>query len=465
MIVGGGITGLAAAHRLADTGGMRWLLVERESRLGGKVITDRTGGYVIEGGPDCFLASKPGGVELCRELGIDSRLTGTSPAFRRTYVRRDGRLHELPVGITGLVPSRLGPLLSTSILSVPGRVRACLELLVPPRRDGAEESIADFVIRRFGRETYDWLVEPLLSGIFAGDGRALSLPATFPQLADVEQTHGSIIRMMLATRNRPAQGDGTNGRLTTHCFVTPREGMAELVEAVERRLPMHALRRGISVLGLRPAHAGFVATLDDGTVVKTGAVILAVPAFVAADLVEPFDRALAEPLREIPFVSTATVSVAFAADAVPRRFDGYGFVSPRAGGGPVVACTWTSNKFPARVPEGGVLIRFFLGRAGNEAVAQAADDEIKRLIRGELALLHGITTEPARWHIYRWPNGIPQYTLGHERRLARIETAAARYPGLLLAGASYRGVGIPDCITSGRAAADRAVACRVGAAS
>ncbi|MDO8667195.1 MAG: protoporphyrinogen oxidase, partial [Gemmatimonadales bacterium] len=183
VVVGGGIAGLAAAHRLAETlGPDAVLLLERAPRLGGKISTEHVEGFVIEGGPDCFLASKPAGVELCRRLGLAKRLRGTDPRYRRSYVKRGGRLHELPDGITGLVPSRIGPLLTTPLLSLRGRARAALEFLVPPRRDGADESIAEFARRRFGAEAYAWLIEPLLGGIFAGDGEALSLAATFPQL-------------------------------------------------------------------------------------------------------------------------------------------------------------------------------------------------------------------------------------------------------------------------------------------
>ncbi len=458
LIVGGGIAGLAAAHRLQEAGGSSWLLVERDPTLGGKIATARHEGYVIEGGPDCFLGAKVAGIEFCRALGIEDRVIGTSPEFRRTYVKRSDRLYELPAGITGLVPSRLRPLMTTPILSLHGRLRAGFELFVPPRRDHVEESIADFVTRRFGEETYDWLVEPLLSGIFAGDGRLLSLPATFPQLIELERAHGSVIRMMLKGKGRNTSPGGANGPRPPMGFLTLRGGLAEMVETVTRGLPPEAVRLGVSAERMRPVDASFEVTLSDGQVLEATSVILAVPAFAAADLVEPFDSALAAPLREIPFVSTATVSVAFPTSDIPRPLDGYGFVSPRAEGGPIVACTWTSNKFPARVPEGGTLIRFFLGRAGNEAVAGSSDEEIRHVVRHELKQLHGITAEPAFWKIFRWSRGIPQYTIGHLDRLARIEAAVDQHMGLEMAGASYRGVGIPDCIDSGRAAADRSVA-------
>jgi len=452
-VIGGGITGLAAAHRLMGVlGPDEVLLLERDDRLGGKIVTERVDGYVVEGGPDCFLGFKPGGVELCRALGIDDRLRGTDPRYRRAFVKRGGRLHELPDGLSGLVPSRIRPLLTTGILSPLARLRAAIEPAVPRRRADDDEAIATFVSRRFGREAYDWLVEPLLSGIFAGDGEALSLQATFPQLAETERRHGSVLVPMLRARFAgPTDGAPRLG------FVTPESGLAELVAALETAISPRSVWCGVGVETVARLAQGWRLTLTDGRSVDALAVICATPAFAAAELLAPLDPVLSTALADIPFVSTATVSVAFPRNAVPAPLNGSGYVSPRAEGGGVVACTWTSNKFPARVPERGVLLRFFLGRAGREEPAFASDDDVRRLVRDELAAVHGITAEPSLWRIHRWPRGLPQYTVGHLERLARIERRAAALSGIVLAGASYRGVGIPDCIQSGWAAADRAV--------
>lgn len=465
LVIGGGIAGLAAAHRVAEAGhGGGLVLVEREPRLGGKVATERVDGFVIEGGPDCFLAAKPAGLELCRALGIEERVRGTDPRLQRSFVKRDGLLHELPAGLTGLVPSRIGPLLTTSVLSVPGRLRAALELVVPRRRDGAEETVAGFVRRRFGAEAWDWLVEPLLSGIFAGDGSRLSLPATFPMLVDLERRHGGILRMMLLESLVPRRSPEEARAGPAQGFVTLAGGLGELVDALEASLPPGAIRRGAAVGELERRGDLYEAVLTDGTRLAAPAVVLATPAFAAADLVDPFDPELAATLREIPFVSSATVSVAFGAADVPRTLPGYGYVTPRVEGGDVVACTWTSNKFPGRAPGDGVLLRFFLGRAGREEIAAAGDEEIRAVIRAELGRVLGIRVEPMLWRIYRWPRGLPQYTLGHPRRMQRIAARLALNPGLTLAGASYRGVGLPDCIASGRAAAEAALArLKVGA--
>lgn len=454
-VVGGGIAGLAAAHRAAAMlGGDEMLLLESDARLGGKITTEVVDGYVIEGGPDCFLGVKPAGIELCRQLGIADRLRGTNPAFRRSFVKRAGRLHELPDGLTGLVPSRIRPLVTARMLSLGGRLRAGLELLVPRRRSQEDESIASFVRRRFGREAYDWLVEPLLSGIFAGDGEALSLRATFPQLAEIERARGSVLRHMLRAR----LANGRDGRSRPVGFVTPVGGLGELVAALERAIPRGRIWSDAQVTGLERLAAGWRLQVAGGRTVDAHAVVLATPAYVTAGLVGPLDRRVARALEGIPFVSTATVSVAFPQSAVPALLPGSGYVSPRAEGGSVVACTWTSHKFPSRVPAQAVLLRFFVGRAGREAPAFASDAEIRELVRDELRAVHGIAAEPTFWRVYRWPKGLPQYAVGHLERLAAIERRLGDLPGLVLAGASYRGVGIPDCIQSGWTAAEAAVA-------
>jgi protoporphyrinogen/coproporphyrinogen III oxidase len=456
LVVGGGITGLAAAQRLAEVGAP-FLLVEALPRLGGKIVTERHDGFLIEGGPDCFLAAKPAGVALARMLGLNERLRGTSPAHRRAYVKRAGRLHQLPEGISGLVPSRVRPLLATRLLSLRGRVRAGCEALVPRRPDDDDESIARFVTRRFGAEAYDWLVEPLLSGIYAGDGEALSLAATFPQLASLERERGSILRAML----RGPRGDANGG---TGGFVTPAGGMGEIVAALATLLPQASTCCGAAVTAVARRAAAYRVTLEDGTTIAADQLLLATPAHVSAALLDPIDPNLARELNAIPFVSTATVSLGFPASGVPRPLDGTGYVSPRAEGGDIVAATWTSNKFPDRAPAGHVLVRFFIGRAGRESSVHDSDRVLIDIASREMEKLFGLSAAPAVARVFRWPRSMPQYVIGHLSRLERIARLVAGHRGLLLAGASYRGVGIPDCIASGWTAAQAALS-SVGAAA
>lgn len=455
LVLGGGITGLVAAERLVSRlGPDAVLLVESEPRLGGKIRTERRDGFVLEGGPDCFLAMKPGGMALCRHLGLEDRVTPTNPGLRRSFIKRGGRLHPIPDGISGLVPSRVLPLMTTRILSVAGRVRAGLELGVPRRRATTPESVADFARRRFGVEAWDYLMEPLLSGIYAGDGNQLSLDATFPQLRAMEATHGSLLRGMVAARRRPPAASPSPAG-----FVTLPGGLGELVDALAARVPGQGVRLGLRGECLwRTERGSFQVGLSDGTTLEAASVIVATPAHVTAKLVAAFDPMLAEALAEIPFASTATVSLAFPKAVVLNPLAGYGYVSPRAENGRIVACTWTSNKFPGRVPDDTVLIRAFLGRAGQQELLGESDDTLVWWAREELAAIHGITAPPALVQVSRWPRGMPQYTLGHAARLERIAERLAHSPGLLLAGASYRGVGIPDCISAGWEAADQAAA-------
>jgi oxygen-dependent protoporphyrinogen oxidase len=450
VVIGGGITGLSAARRLADAGAS-FLLCEAGRRLGGKIVTERIGGFIIEGGPDCFLAAKPDGLGLVRQLGLEGRLCTTDPAHRGTYVRKGATLHRLPEGLTGLVPTRIAPLLTTRSLSLLGRARAGLEALLPSRPTEGDESIAAFARRRFGREAYDWLIEPLLSGIYAGDGEQLSLAATFPILAELERTEGSVLRAMARRR-------GPGG------FVTLSGGLGELVDVLSRRLPRERLRLDTPVLGVERSGTAYRVRVADGSTITSDRVILALPAPAAAQLVAPLDPRIGRELRGIPFVSTATVSLGFAPGAAGQRLGGYGFVSPRAAGGPIVAGTWTSNKFAGRAPLAGTLVRFFLGRAGSESVVDQSDDQIVAIARAELTRLCGVTATPALVRVFRWPASMPQYVVGHLERLERLDELMRGVPGLLLAGASYRGVGIPDCIASGWAAAGSALG-QLGAAA
>jgi protoporphyrinogen/coproporphyrinogen III oxidase len=480
VIVGGGIAGLAAAYRLIShpqplpslsgsepgRGGrdgsegtgvrseVRITLIESDTRLGGKIVTDRVEGFVIEGGPDAFLSLKARGLGLCRDLGLEDRLHGTNGKVRRTYVMRGGRLYELPEGLTGLIPTRFSPMVKTGLISSLGKLRMGLDYLLPPRSPNGDESLAAFVQRRLGHEVYDRLIEPLMSGIYAGDGAQLSLAATFPQLRQAELEHGGLIKGMLAAqRKAPAPRLGTK---KWPAFLTPASGLAEIVEALEAQLSGVEVRLGTRVTRVEADPAGYRLMLGNGETLPADAVILATPAFVTADLITDLDSQLAGALRAIPYVSTATVSVAYPLGDLPRPLDGYGYIIPHAEGRPILACTWTSTKFPHRAPEGYGLIRAFIGRAGEEAIDRT-DTELLNLVREELRRTLGITAPPMLHRIFRWPQAMPQYTLGHLDRLAAIERRLAEHPGLLVAGNAYRGIGIPDCIASGEAAAETAM--------
>jgi oxygen-dependent protoporphyrinogen oxidase len=457
VIVGGGIAGLAAAYRLMQAvPDLAIRLIESDSRLGGKIVTDRVDGFVIEGGPDTFLSHKPRGLGLCRELGLEDRLHGTNEKIRRTYVMHGNKLHELPEGLTGLIPSRFGPMAKTGLISPLGKLRMGLDYVIPPRSVNGDESLAAFVERRLGRELYDRLIEPLMSGIYAGDGEQLSLAATFPQLRQTELEHGGLIKGMLAAKQK-APAPRATGVKKWAAFLTPTTGLAEIVEALEAKLRDVDVQLGRRVARVEAASPGYNVILENGQTLHADAIIFATPAFATADLISQLDPQLAATLRAIPYVSTATVSVAYPLSDIPRPLDGYGYIIPRAEGRAILACTWTSTKFPHRAPEGFGLIRAFIGRAGQERALDGTDDDLIKLVRDELRRSLGITTPPLLHRVFRWPKAMPQYTLGHLDRLAMIDGRLAAHPGLFVAGNAYRGIGIPDCIASGEAAAEAAL--------
>lgn len=454
VVIGGGISGLAAAHRLQTLlPDAAVTLCEREPRLGGKIRTERTEGFVIEGGPDSFLAVKPRGFGLSDELGLAGRLIGSDERHRRTFVVRDGRLHRLPEGLTGLIPTSLGPMAKTRLISPRGKARMALDFVLPARRGDGDESLAAFIARRLGSETYLNLIEPLMAGIYAGDGRALSLLATFPQLREAELAHGGLIKGVLAARK--AAPPPVPGR--PRGFLTFPTGLAELVEGLTASLREHGagIRTGTAVATLQPIGDGYRVTLANGVSLDADAVIVATEAWAAPDLLESIDDGIAAALKAVPHVSSAIVALAFRTAELPRPLDGYGYVVPRTANRPVMATTWLSSKWPGRAPAEMTLVRGFVGRAGQEAVLERADDELVDLLRGELSTVLGITAEPALSRVFRWDCGMPQYTLGHLERVAAVERGLTRYPRLAVAGNAFRGVGIPDCILSGERAAAR----------
>lgn len=462
VVIGGGIAGLAAAYRLSTMlPGQSVTLIERDTRLGGKLQTETVDGFVLEGGPESFLAAKPHALALCTELGLAGRLQGTDPDRKGAFVYHRNRLHPLPEGLTGLVPTRLGPIVRSRLLSPLGKARLALDYAIPARHDDHDESLGDFVSRRLGREAFERLVEPLMAGIYAGDGRQLSLAATFPQLRAGELTHGGLIKGVLAGR-AAAPKPPTSGQRQS-AFLAPIGGMAEIVQALEARLRENGVRimtgRNASGLAALPgSQGGYVITLDGRESLRASAVILAVPAFAASDLLRSLDPLASSILGQIPHVSTATISVAYRTEDVPHALNGYGYVVPRIANRSVLACTWTSRKWRGRAPDGYSLLRAFIGRAGQEQALAGSDDDLVALARDEFRQTLKITAAPVMTRISRWLQGMPQYTLGHPDRLVTIDERLAAHPGLFTAGAAYRGVGIPDCIHSGEAAAQAAAA-------
>jgi oxygen-dependent protoporphyrinogen oxidase len=456
-IVGGGIAGLAAAYYLQEKARQAGLplsysLIERAPSFGGKIVTDAQDGFVVEGGPDSFITQKPAALRLCRELGLDGRLIGTNDAQRKVYVLDGGRLRPLPDGVMLVVPTRFTPFALSPLISVPGKLRMGLDLLIPPRRDDGDESLADFIRRRLGREALEKIAEPLMAGIHVADAERLSLQATFPRFIQLEQKYGSLIKGMLAQKARAAQAQNGTGRKQS-VFMTMRGGLNELVQGLLARLQGELLPGAHVVELTRSAGPGYHLRMADGRSLFAAAVILATPAYAAADLVGPMHPRLATELRAIRYVSTATLSLGFRRAEFEHPLDGFGFVVAARDKSRLMACTWTSTKFEGRAPGANVLLRCFLGGPRNQALVDLPDAELVRLARDELRGIMSVKAEPVLARLYRWPQANPQYDVGHLERVGHIESLATDLPGLYLTGSAYRGVGIPDCIEQGQVTA------------
>ncbi len=447
VIIGGGITGLATAFHLQRTGGVAVTLIESGSRLGGKIASRHENGFLIEGGPDSFIARKPATVELCRALGLQDELIGTSPAEHSTYVLSKGRLHTFPDGVV--------PFLKTGLISWPGKLRMAAEMLIPASHEEGDESLAGFVRRRMGAEALDKMVGPLLAGIYAADPAHLSLQSTFAMLPEMERKYGSVLRGYLVQKWRRRNAKKAAPRKSPSMFMTLKGGLQILVESLILHLGTADIRLNTRVLAVMPVGDHYEILLHDGSHLKADDVVFATPAHVTANMLQDLDPKLAEQLRNIRYVSTATVSLGFRRQDLKRPLDGYGFVVPHQEGRLITACTWSSAKFAGRAPEEYVLVRVFIGGARNEQVAEQDEAILVEIARNELRATMGIDAPPVISRAYRWQKGNPQYEVGHLARISEIERLAAHHPGLHLAGAAYRGAGVPDCVESGIRVASR----------
>ncbi len=457
-VVGGGIAGLAAAHRLVELSreqqrSVQVTLLEASRRLGGSIATERVDGFVIEAGPDSFISEKPWALKLCDRIGFTPRLVRTRDEFRRTFVVHDGALHALPDGFLLLAPTRFWPLITTGLFTWPGKMRMALDLVLPRGPQRSDESLGSFVTRRLGREALERVAQPLVGGIYTADPGDLSLAATMPRFLEMERTRRSVIwAMWTQQRGAPAATRATSGARWS-LFVSAADGMQTLTDAIMQRLPEGVVRLSSPVTALQRGEPWTLAVADGGAA-AADAVVLATPAHQSARFVSTLDAPLAEELRGIPYASSATVSLAYRTDQIPRPLDSFGFVVPLVEARSIVACTYSSVKYPGRAPDGHVLLRAFVGGALQQELFDQDDAAMAASVRRELRELLGITSEPLLTRIHRHPHAMPQYRVGHLDRMARIDAALGQHAGLALAGNAYRGVGIPDCIHSGELAAE-----------
>jgi oxygen-dependent protoporphyrinogen oxidase len=444
-IVGAGISGLAAAFELQRRG-LRVQVFEASARPGGVVTTERHDGWVIDGGPDSLLVQKPAAVALCRELGIADRLVSTLTP-RTAFILRDDRLHPIAEGSFLGFPLKVSSLVRSSVFTIGGKLRMACEVAIPRGAGEEDESIAAFVRRRFGDEAVDYLAEPLLAGIHAGDVERLSLRALFPRLLDAERTSGSVIRAFRALRVKPSpQG----------AFVSLPGGLGELIDALAGALQPDTLICNARITDVRRV-SGYTLDGAQGRV-DARAVILAIPAYVAGSFLRGFDTQLAALCEAIPYASTATVAFGYRRDQVAHPMTGTGFVVPRVERSPLLAATWVTSKWPGRAPPGHVLLRAFLGGGRDPRRLESSDRVLVEEAREELTRLLGISGDPVLTHLTRWTRQSPQYEVGHLQRVTAIDQHLASIPGLFVTGSGFRAIGIPDCVADGRETAARAAA-------
>lgn len=459
-VVGGGISGLAAAYTLAAarTKGrpLEEYIFDGASRLGGVILTDRVDGCVIEAGPDSFLTEKPQALELAKELGIDAAVIGSNDAERKTYVLHRHKLATLPDGLQFLVPTRLLAMATTPLVPFGEKLKILGELFHQPR-PVPEESVSAFVLRHFGSGMLENIADPLLAGVYGGDSDQLSVRATLPRFVEMEQKHGSLIRAVLEARKKMLAAAQGNHRPPRPLFSAFQDGLSQLVAALEQRLDKERIYLGSRISGIEREGAGAGARycLLSGKMISDpfDAIIAALPAHETARLVERVDSELSAPLAAVPYSSSLTVALGYRAHVRRLLPSGFGFLVPRKEGRRTLACTFVHTKFPSRVPPDRALLRCFLGGTRDEGVLDLSDQEVSGIVRRELKEILGLTEEPVFARIYRWRHSMAQYTVGHQARVAAVRERLRSHAGLFLAGNWDSGIGISDCIRSGRAAA------------
>ncbi|MBI3090071.1 MAG: protoporphyrinogen oxidase [Candidatus Tectomicrobia bacterium] len=466
-VIGGGISGLAAAYRLTRLGRERGgkvevILLEAQQRLGGVIHSHHEEGLLLEEGPDAFITTKPWALKLCQELGLQDDLIRTQSTPHGSFILRDNTLHPMPEGFLLFAPTSLWPFLRTPLFTWRGKLRMAMDLVLPRRRrDGGapqDESLEAFVIRRLGREALERMAQPLVAGIYTGDARQLSLQATMPQMLEMEEQERSIIRAMWKNR-RAMRKRGLDTRQDAGAryglFLTLRRGLGTLIERLAGQLPEGSVRTGCRVVALE--HCGeapqWKVRIEGGASLRADGICVALPAPPAAALLGGLLPDLAKQLAGVPYASSAIVNLAFRRRSIAHPLDGMGFVVPRSEDKSLIACSFSSVKFEGRSPRDVALLRAFVGGAVQPERYALSDADMVQALLGDLRPVLGIKEEPLLARVSRHPGAMAQYHLGHLDKVRAIEALRRRVPGFALAGNAYRGIGIPDCIHSADQAA------------
>jgi oxygen-dependent protoporphyrinogen oxidase len=476
-VIGGGISGLAAAHRIIELAeiskaNVRLELFDAGPRLGGAIWTEHIGDCLAELGADSFITNKPAAIELCRRLGLADRLIATEVAHRQALVLRRGRPVPIPEGFMLMAPARIWPVLASPIFSPWGKLRMGLEYFIPRRTDSSDESVASFVRRRLGSQALDRLVQPLVAGIYTSDPEKLSLAATLPRFIEMERRYGSLIRAARSQQNaaeRSTEGSPRESGARYGLFASFRGGMSELVDALVRRIESSgAIHRGTGIRTIRrsvASNGSFVLETADGRPLEFDVVIVALPANRAAGLLSPIDAELSAALGAIEYASSAIVVTGHHERDVEHPLNASGVVIPAAERRQILSVSFASRKFAGRAPAGEVVLRTFVGGALQPGLLQRSDEELTRLVRSELAEILGVRGEPTFVRVSRHDGAMPQYHIGHRDRVVGIKALLAGHSRLVLAGNTYEGVGVPDCVQSGEIAAERVFSSLVAADS
>jgi protoporphyrinogen/coproporphyrinogen III oxidase len=450
-IIGGGISGLSAAfaleqHRRAGAP-LEYVVYESSSRAAGALRTEHVDGCIVEAGPDSFLTEKPWAADLCRELGIADELIGSNDSQRRTYILVKNRLVPMPDGLLLMVPTKLLPVAFSPLFSFPTKFRIIREWFHPRRNSAADESVASLVERHYGCEVVERLADPLLTGVYGGEASQLSVRAVLPRFAEMESRYGSLGRSMIAARQK-ARHSGERP-----LFTSLKQGMQQMSDAIVARLPTTSVRLQTRALSLQRQEKCWAVTTSERRECFDGAIV-AVQAPSAGELLREASAQLATELSTIPYSSSVIVALAFDAQVRAALPSGFGFLVPRREGKRMLAATFLHNKFSHRAPEDRALLRCFLGGSRDQDVVELADVEILNIVRKELGQILHLTADPIFTRVYKWKDAMAQYNVGHLERLQRIERLGGNLPGLALSGNAYRGIGVPDCIRSGKEAAE-----------
>jgi protoporphyrinogen/coproporphyrinogen III oxidase len=463
-VIGGGLSGLSAAHRVlelsaAENRPVELTLFEAGDRLGGVIGTQQIDDYLVEMGADSFITNKLWALELCHRLGLEDQLIPTDEAYRRSLVLRRGRPVPVPEGFMLMAPAKIWPVLTSPIFSLLGKLRLGWEYFVPKRTETTDESLAAFVRRRLGREALERLIQPLVGGIYTSDLEKLSLQATLPRFPEMERQHRSLIR---AARKQGGKAESSGSGARYGLFATLRNGVSTLFDELEKRIAAEAqIQLEVSITAIRPTNQQgrprWRVEMQDGTAAEFDGVILATRAYQAADLVSGFDEPLAGLLKGIEYASSAIVVTGHRLSEIEHPLNAFGLVIPAIENRDILAISFSSRKFPGRAPDGKVLLRTFIGGAMQPEMMEHDDDSMIEIARREMRDILGATGEPDFARVARYNNAMPQYHVGHLERVKQIDTQMNSHPGIALAGNAYHGVGIPDCVHSGESAAKRII--------